>query len=186
MRKLSKNQLLTLSISLVSSLLLALTLYFSFLRVTNRLIGSVIDFFVGNDSISADVGLSNKGNQNLVVYRADMRWNHKLEDNEISSFLDTFDPISVQSPLVLAPGDIKTLSFSYQNTPTSLYKDALENEQCNSSEGRTIIVTLDLEILDRSGKTIRSNMVIGDFCLGPTSRLGSYSNNPNPFTLLGQ
>jgi hypothetical protein len=192
MRRLSTNQKMTISIALATVIIAILTFYFSFLRVSNKLVGNIVMFNIQQPDnifpvqISIEMSFSNTGNQDVVIKNITMELPPPADNREYT-FQFPIDGISPDLPLLVEPSEIRILSFSTSFMPGSPYAYVTAtNPPCDgSADARLLSPEFSAFILDASGNMqIVRMMEKVMVCINPQKVFDAGIVNTNPVILI--
>jgi len=192
MRKLSINQKITIGLSLAIVFLGALTLYFSFLRVSYKLLGNVISTNLESDKLSMQVSFSNQGNQNIIITDLNM-YGIAYDKTEYWFNLENYSP---ELPLLINPGEIQILSFlspfgsGLSGFTRAYYPLAIESDPTLFARfipgAKCITFDLRFRMVKANGLSVYPKMVDAiEICMDPPpSTSPSVIPNMHPFTII--
>jgi hypothetical protein len=158
--KLSVNQQITILLALLALLLSAVTIYYSFLRVSSRLTGTVSNVSILHGNIDVRFSLGNSGNQTLIITSTFLEVAFSNGNYQtIKGYIFSPSPL-----LTLKAGDVQAFSASAIFNTADFYSEAQLSQSCLEGD-RFVSIVIDIQSLDTNGNNFESRMPVSTVCI---------------------
>lgn len=157
--KINKSEIATITISLSAISVSAAVFFYQFLDISQELKGSILNLNLKKDKFSAQLALTNTGNQQtllskveLITFKGDdSAQSHVLNDNMLSDSL----------AIAFKPGELQVRSIRFRFDPKAMYDfgGPPDAEFGHYPEARKVRIALSFLAMDSNGEVFQSQLV---------------------------